>query len=85
MNQQDILRLKEIIARSIDIDISTIENDFNLIDAGFDSISFIKMIILIENIFSIEVDDDDLSIFTLSTLSTLIEYIEKKLKTVAIV
>lgn len=85
MNQQDVLKLKEIIAQSLDVDVSTIGNEFNLIDAGFDSISFIKMIILIENLFSIEFDDDDLSIFTLSTLSILTEYIEQKLKTAAVV
>lgn len=83
MTQQDVYKVKEIIAQSIETNVSSIGDDFNLIEAGFDSISFIRMIILIENLFSVEFDDDDLSIFTLSTLDVLIKYIEQKIETIA--
>lgn len=78
MNLEDMNKLKKIIAQVKEVDESEIKQDFNLVDAGFNSITFIKLIIAIENYFSFEFEDDDLDIFKLQTLNELAEYIENK-------
>ena len=78
MNLEDMNKLKKIIAQVKEVDESEIKQDFNLVDAGFNSITFIKLIIAIENYFSFEFEDDDLDIFKLQTLNKLVEYIENK-------
>lgn len=78
MRQSDILKLKEIVAQLLDVDAAVIGDDFNLLEAGFNSITFIKLVLFIENCFSIEFEDEDLSIFILPTLNDLIRYIDHK-------
>lgn len=78
MNLEDMDRLKKIISEIMEIRESEIKEDFNLIEAGFNSITFIKLIIAIETYFCFEFEDDDLDIFKLQTLKELAEYIENK-------
>ena len=50
-----------------------------LISLGFNSISFIKMVVKIETEFDIEYDDDMLLIDKLNTLEDLSKYIQSKI------
>lgn len=50
-----------------------------LISLGFNSISFIKMVVKIETEFDIEYDDDMLLIDKLNTLEDLSKYVQLKI------
>lgn len=82
MTIEETIKLKEIVADILEVDLLEISNDYNLVDSGIDSISFIKLIILIENTFLIEFADEDLSVFNLSTLDEIIKYIDQNRKLV---
>ena len=73
---------RKTLADILEVDLLEISNDYNLVDSGIDSISFIKLIILIENTFLIEFADEDLSVFNLSTLDEIIKYIDQNRKLV---
>lgn len=49
-----------------------------LVDIGIDSITFIKMVVALEEEFDFEFDDEKLFITAFSTIRTMIEYIEAK-------
>lgn len=51
----------------------------SLISLGFNSISFIKMVIKIETEFDIQYDDDMLLIDKLNTLEYLSKYVQSKI------
>lgn len=78
MLSSDLSKLKKIIAQSLEIEDIKINDDFNLLEAGFNSISFIKLVLSIEDLFSIEFDDDDLNIYIFPKLNDLIKYIDYK-------
>lgn len=82
MTIEETIKLKEIVADILEVDPLEISNDYNLVDSGIDSISFIKLIILIENSFLIEFADEDLSVFNLSTLDEIMKYIDQNRKLV---
>lgn len=74
--------LKEVIVSSCDdINIDMINNNTNLIDdLSFDSIKIIQLIIEIENVFSIEINDDELSFELLAPYKLLYELVCGKLE-----
>lgn len=78
MKFEDMNIVKKMIAKLLNINEDDIKNDFNLIEAGINSMSFIKLIIDIENYFSFEFDDEDLDIFKLQSFDNLINYINKR-------
>lgn len=49
----------------------------NLLDAGINSIGFIRLVILLEEEFGIVIDDDDLDIRNFTTISDLLSYVRK--------
>ena len=53
------------------------END-DLIDLGLDSFNCIQLIVLLEDTYSIEFNDDDLSLETVSSVSKIVDYILKQ-------
>lgn len=46
-----------------------------------DSITFIKMIVMLEDTYDVEFDDDKLIVAEFPTVKTLIEYVDAQLKT----
>ena len=52
--------------------------DGDLIGLGIDSVSFISLILILEEEFEIEFDDDVLVIQNLSNVDEIVNYIEKK-------
>lgn len=61
---------------TFELDCNCLECDF--LELGFDSLSFIKMIIEIETTFDIEVDDDMLSYEACKNSGILLNYIYDK-------
>lgn len=72
-----------IIAKisSIKPDIGDIKEDMSLVDdLAFDSVSFVSMIITIEDVYSFEFDEEYISFEKLKTIRDVAEYIEFKLR-----
>ncbi|MCP1132763.1 acyl carrier protein [Paenibacillus polysaccharolyticus] len=65
---------KELPGIEIEISMET-----NLIQAGVNSISFIKLVILIENEFNISFDEERLDISYFPTIKDIVGYIESEL------
>jgi len=72
------IKLKKIIDENLNMP-TEINPDNELKKYGIDSITFIKIIVCIENEFKIEFDDENLDSNRLSTLNNLIEYVEGKI------
>lgn len=74
--------LKRVIIdiKGANISLEEIQDDFNLIDdMGFDSLKMIELIIKIEEVFNIQLDDNELEIETLSNFQKLLLLIQKKI------
>ena len=52
-------RIKDIIFSKVDLDISILNDEYKLIDAGVDSLSAVEIITEIEKIFNITISDDE--------------------------
>ena len=50
--------------------------DDDLIDMGLDSFNCIQLIVILEEKYGIEFNDADLSVYTVSTVSKIVEYIK---------
>ena len=50
---------------------------------GLDSIKFIQMVVLIEEEFGIEFDDETLLVDYFDTISSLVKYIEDKIESIS--
>lgn len=62
------------------IDKSKVINDVNLInDLGFDSISFVKLVCLVEEKFGITIEDEELDFDILASFDHVVKLVEKKL------
>jgi acyl carrier protein len=66
---------QNITAKKID----HIEADEKLEALGINSITFIKIIVVLEKEFGIEFDDEDLDVNVFSSLKSLITYIKEKI------
>ncbi len=53
----------------------------NLAQLGMNSVSFIKLVVSLEEEFSFEFDDEDLDYKKFTTLTSLCNYVNKKIKT----
>jgi len=53
---------------------------YALIAIGFDSITFIKTIVALENEFDFEFDDDKLLFTEFPTIKSMVEYVESKVE-----
>ena len=78
------LRIKEIIANDLDMNITVEEIDDNasLYDdgLGLDSIAIINFIVLLEKRFDISFDDSEISARVFHNIRTLTDFIAAKLK-----
>lgn len=54
-------RIKDIIFSKVDLDISILNDEYKLIDAGVDSLSAVEIITEIEKIFNITISDDEVN------------------------
>lgn len=73
-------KIRQIIKENIEISIPLQDfwMDFEFIDIGINSITFIKIIIDIENEFNIEFSDEDLDYNKFSNLGSLVLYVQNK-------
>lgn len=68
--------MKEVLTLN-DEELGTISPDSNLVDIGLDSIKAIEVIVRIEEIFGITVNEDDLLINNIDSISKVMELINK--------
>ena len=72
----DKSEIKEILARVLDIDISTISNNATQKDINkWDSLQHLNLIVEIEDVYSISLEPEDIS--EMITLDKIIEIINK--------
>lgn len=75
--------IEEIIRLLVDNELintnnAEIDKNDDLIDLGLDSFNCIQLIVLLEDTYSIEFNDDDLSLETVSSVSKIVDYILKQ-------
>jgi acyl carrier protein len=71
------LKLREIIYSTVELTlpIEEISDEANLEEYGLNSISYIKVIVAVENAFGIEFDDEELDFSKLSNIKNLTGYV----------
>lgn len=69
--------LKEVFGNPDRID--QLGSEQNLTDLGITSVSFIKIIIVLEEEFDIQFEDEDLKFEQLNTIKSVAAYVESKL------
>ena len=68
--------VRDTLAKQFDLDPSTITPDTNLIDdIGADSLDVVELIMSLEDIYGIQISDDDAA--KLVTVSKIVDYLEK--------
>ena len=68
-------KIKELLAKQLRIDITTIEDDANIIeDLGADSLDVVEMLMAIEDNLGVIISDDDA--VKLKTVRDVADYIE---------
>lgn len=73
-----IVKIKEIIGEAIENGENLQEKEDLLESRGLRSIDAIRIMVMVEDAFNIEVEDQDLSIELIRTIDNLTDYIEKK-------
>ncbi len=78
MERNDVVKVLTDIAESNfgDTDIMSCKGD--LIEAGFDSMNIINYILMVEERFGFEFDDDDLIIDNFRTIEKIADYVLSK-------
>ena len=71
-------QLNILLADILELDTSDFDRDTELLGAlpEFDSMAVVKVITAMEEIFGIDVDDDDIDASMFETVGSLLEYIE---------
>ena len=67
--------VKRIVAEKMRLEAKEISSDSNIKDLGIDSISFVELIVQVEEIYDIEFDEDYLNVEEFSTIKNIAEYI----------
>lgn len=73
-------KIKDIIRESLELDDDVVEHlgyEQELFDIGLDSIKAIEMIVIIEDTFNIVVEDEDLLLDNMKSISKICELIQK--------
>lgn len=73
-----IVKIKEIIGEAIENGQNLQENEDLIESRGLRSIDAIRIMVMVEDAFNIEVEDQDLTIELIRTIDNLTDYIEKK-------
>ncbi|MGO4532302.1 phosphopantetheine-binding protein [Paenibacillus sp. 2TAF8] len=71
------LILKDEIFAELDIEYPE-DHDTRLLDQGIDSVSFVKLIVLVESKFNISIPDEDLLFENFSTAGLILNYLTEK-------
>lgn len=80
MKREEITdRVKEIIEKAIENGKHLQEKEDLIEKRGIRSIDAIRIMVMVEDAFNIEVEDQDLSIELIRTIENLTNYIEKKM------
>lgn len=71
-------QLNILLADILELDTSDFDRDSELLGAlpEFDSMAVVKVITAMEEVFGIDVDDDDIDASMFETVGSLLEYIE---------
>ena len=70
-----IERIKELLAKQLEIDVNSIEDDANILDdLGADSLEVVEMLMTIESEFGLIVPDEDVPL--LKTVRSVADYIQ---------
>lgn len=70
----DIDKIKEVIAEQLGVEISAIKNDSHFVnDLGADSLDTVELVMALEDMFKIEVGDDDAE--KMLTLQHIIDFL----------
>jgi len=72
--------IKECLQEVLD-DEGTVERNTELLPMGIDSMSFIRLIVLLEEKFGIEIDDDDILLDNFSSIDNMEKLISKYMAT----
>ncbi|WP_223068388.1 phosphopantetheine-binding protein [Paenibacillus caui] len=75
-------QLKEILKRELELGEQTdqLQLEDSLTSIGLSSVSFIKLIVAIENQFDFEFEDEDLNYNVFQTLQDVVNYVEKRIE-----
>lgn len=71
-------QVKKIIAQSLEVN-ETVLDEKELLYIGLNSLTFITIIVGLEEYFEIEFDDNDLNYELFSTVEDIIKYVRDKL------
>lgn len=70
----DIDKIKEVISEQLGVEKSAIKNDSHFVnDLGADSLDTVELVMALEDMFGIEVDDDDAE--KMLTLQHIIDFL----------
>ncbi|UED72193.1 phosphopantetheine-binding protein [Brevibacillus sp. DP1.3A] len=74
-------QLKEILKRELELgeQVDQLQLKDSLTSIGLSSLSFIKLIVAIENQFNFEFEDEDLNYKVFQTLQDVVNYVEKRI------
>jgi acyl carrier protein len=75
------LRLRELLREGVEVNkpVEEIGFDEDLTSLGLNSISFIKLVVAVEDKFGVQFSDDDLDYNILANISSIASYIRKML------
>lgn len=78
MTRIEIIEKMEVIMKENFQEVKYKEFDDNLTECGLDSITTIKLIVIIEETFGFEFADEDLLMKNFLTLNAIVDYIYRK-------
>lgn len=70
-----------LIDKLSDVDVNTIKNDDELLSI-IDSLTFIKLIVAIDEEFNLSIEDEDVDFDKLNSVNLLVKYVEDNSKQV---
>lgn len=70
-----IEQIKDLVTEKIDLDINYDDFERNLLDIGFNSLTFIKLLVLIEDIFDVEFEEEQIDFNVTKCLNNIVEFI----------
>lgn len=72
--------VRNMVKQITDLHTDEFENNASLMEIGFASNSYIKLVVMLEDFYDIEFDDDDLIFSNFISISKIAELVDKHLK-----